>query len=370
MANYSFENINYNDNLYYPRDTVNYLIKGTQASSTNVWTGNLPDGISTYSEGLTIDYYLPYAGNTSEATLNLGDIGAKPVYLGSKNVQVTNEFPQHSVLRLTYIVASTLNSGNGCWKVSAYAYNEDVGTVTSVSGITGLTGTVTTSGSIKANLKSETLLTNAATAATEVSNRVYPIALDKDGYLAVNVPWTDTQQTVKQDGVTGYTATHYAVCETASDVAAKTATVLTGTPTLEEGLRVIVYFKYGNVKNSPTLNLNGLGAKFIQCAGSVITETNHNKLLLHGAVELVYDGTSWQCVGSAIANSAYPGLVHPIKRYSVAATVGSQSSSSTAVSVNNITTEADRYYSVEMDVDGRMFANVPLTLARIVDWTT
>lgn len=42
---------------------------------------------------------------------------------------------------------------------------------------------------IKAKLRSETALTNDSAAATEVSNRVYPVALDKSGYLAVNVPW-------------------------------------------------------------------------------------------------------------------------------------------------------------------------------------
>jgi hypothetical protein len=31
-------------------------------------------------------------------------------------------------------------------------------------------------------------LSNDSAAATEVSGRVYPVALDKSGYLAVNVP--------------------------------------------------------------------------------------------------------------------------------------------------------------------------------------
>lgn len=67
---------------------------------------------------------------------------------------------------------------------------------------TGLTGTyanatvdsVASQGTLtfKTKLKSETKLTNGASAATEVANRVYPVAVDKDGYLAVNVPWTDT----------------------------------------------------------------------------------------------------------------------------------------------------------------------------------
>lgn len=45
---------------------------------------------------------------------------------------------------------------------------------------------------IKPKLRSETALTNDSVSATEVANRVYPVALDKSGYLAVNVPWTNT----------------------------------------------------------------------------------------------------------------------------------------------------------------------------------
>lgn len=75
-------------------------------------------------------------------------------------------------------------------------FTPNEGTVTSVATGTGLTGgTITTSGTIKANLVSETALSNAATAATEVSGRVYPVALDKNGALAVNVPWTDNNTT-------------------------------------------------------------------------------------------------------------------------------------------------------------------------------
>lgn len=67
------------------------------------------------------------------------------------------------------------------------------GTVTSVATDVGLTGgTITSSGTIKANLLSETALTLNAVAGTTTSGRVYPVAVDKSGYLAVNVPWTDT----------------------------------------------------------------------------------------------------------------------------------------------------------------------------------
>lgn len=65
----------------------------------------------------------------------------------------------------------------------------NTGTVTKVSTGAGLVGgDITGSGTIKADLRSETKLTTASAAATETSGRVYPVALDKDGKLAVNVP--------------------------------------------------------------------------------------------------------------------------------------------------------------------------------------
>ena len=33
---------------------------------------------------------------------------------------------------------------------------------------------------------------DSAAATTTTSGRVYPVAVDKSGYLSVNVPWTDT----------------------------------------------------------------------------------------------------------------------------------------------------------------------------------
>ena len=54
---------------------------------------------------------------------------------------------------------------------------------------------------------SETKLTNAATDGTETSGRVYPIRLDKNGKLAVNVPWTNTNTwDANSKDVAGYVA--------------------------------------------------------------------------------------------------------------------------------------------------------------------
>ena len=59
------------------------------------------------------------------------------------------------------------------------------------SGSAGTSGTYT----YKAKLRSETALTLDSATATTTSGRVYPVAVDKSGYLSVNVPWTDTHHT-------------------------------------------------------------------------------------------------------------------------------------------------------------------------------
>lgn len=83
----------------------------------------------------------------------------------------------------------TLTAAAGSLTISS----TNKGTVTSVATGVGLTGgTITSSGTLKAKLRSETALTIDSVAGTTTSGRVYPVAVDKTGYLAVNVPWTDT----------------------------------------------------------------------------------------------------------------------------------------------------------------------------------
>lgn len=98
------------------------LIRGKQTAATNAWTGDLPKGVSAYYDGMTIAYYLPVAGTSSAATLNLGGLGAKPVYNGRGANSTTTHFPASSIIFMTYIVQSGINSGNGAWMVSSHYY--------------------------------------------------------------------------------------------------------------------------------------------------------------------------------------------------------------------------------------------------------
>ena len=107
-------------------------------------------------------------------------------------------------------VSSTSSSDAASSKAVKTAYDlaasktANTGTVTSVAAGIGLAGgTITGSGALKAKLRSETALTINSVAATTTSKRVYPVAVDKAGYLAVNVPWTDTDNNTTYSAGTG-----------------------------------------------------------------------------------------------------------------------------------------------------------------------
>ena len=112
-----------------------------------------------------------------------------------------------------------------------------------------------------------------------------------------------SHQTIKQDGVTGATANRYASCTTGASTVAKTATITTGTFTLEGGARVTVKFTNKNTANSPTLNINSTGAKNIFHNGAQIT-SGANKGMLYGACDFVYDGTQWLLIGNYVDSNS------------------------------------------------------------------
>ena len=71
------------------------------------------------------------------------------------------------------------------------------GTVTSVATGAGLSGgTITSSGTIKLALNSETKLDSA------IGDKVYAVSLDSNGKLCVNVPWTSYSSKTASSGST------------------------------------------------------------------------------------------------------------------------------------------------------------------------
>ena len=97
-------------------DSVEYIV-GTQTAATNLWTGKTRE--ASLKAGKKIAYKLPYAGNSSAATLNLtlsggGTTGAKGIKYNinnGANNNVTTHFGAGSVIELIY--------DGEVWRVSA-----------------------------------------------------------------------------------------------------------------------------------------------------------------------------------------------------------------------------------------------------------
>lgn len=101
---------------------------------------------------------------------------------------------------------------------------------------------------------------------------------------------------VKVDGVLGATITRFCSCTTAQATSAKVVSITSGTFSLESGARLLVNFANTNTASTPTLNVNGTGAKYIYYNGATLSSAT-TKGLLSGLVDLVYDGSKWNIAG-------------------------------------------------------------------------
>lgn len=120
--------------------------------------------------------------------------------------------------------------------------------------------------------------------------------------LPTNVGTADKLTTARCiDGVSfngGGDITHYGVCSTAAGTAAKTVTLANFA--LVTGATVWVKFTAANTHASPTLNVNGTGAKSIRYLNAALPD---GMLQANGIYQFIYDGTYWQLVsgGSSLA---------------------------------------------------------------------
>ena len=121
-----------------------YFVKGTQTGSTNVWTGELK--IPALYDGLTIAYYLPYAGTSSSATLNLtlstgATTGAVNVYY-TGTTRATTHYGAGSTIILTYWSAGSISVGGTATTEARWTrcdYNTNSATVQNIRSTTTTT---------------------------------------------------------------------------------------------------------------------------------------------------------------------------------------------------------------------------------------
>lgn len=165
------------------------------AASTAAKTANIAN--YTLTEGALVTVKFTNGSTASNATLNINNTGAKPLlYKGSA---ITGEIIGAGDI-CTFIY-STANSGSySIINIDALS-GAGAGTVKSVGAEGGIItdqtegAAISTTGSVKLNLKSNTAFSSVAPDPVTTEGRIYPVALDSAGHPAVDVPWTDTTYT-------------------------------------------------------------------------------------------------------------------------------------------------------------------------------
>ena len=189
------------------------------AASTAAKTANIAN--YTLTEGALVTVKFTNANTASNATLNISNTGAKPLlYKGSA---ITGEIIGAGDI-CTFIY-STANSGSySIINIDALS-GAGAGTVKSVGAEGGIItdqtsgAAISTTGSVKLNLKSNTAFSSVAPDPVTTEGRIYPVALDSAGHPAVDVPWTDTTYTQAANSAITVDNTNHTI-----DVAAGTTT--------------------------------------------------------------------------------------------------------------------------------------------------
>lgn len=174
-----------NDNTTYTLDTNGNNVRLKNGAGTVISTITAPYATSAGSAAPTSHTH----GNIQNGgTLQTTDI---TIANGDKII-VTDSSDSAKIARTSISfdgsTATKCLTQKGTWE----SFTNNAGTVTKISTGVGLTGgDVTTTGTIKAKLKSETASTLDSTAMGSTTNRQYAVGVDKSGYLSVNIPWTD-----------------------------------------------------------------------------------------------------------------------------------------------------------------------------------
>ena len=238
--------------------------------------------------GFTIEKSVPSNAAFTDTTYTLADLGGASETEAVKGVTrsgttftatrcdgTTFTFDQQDT-NTTYANAtqnaSGLMSSTDKTKLDGVAAGAtaNTGTVTSVATGAGLTGgTVTTSGTIKAKMLSESPWGKAsAYDSSGNTERLYAVGVDNAGNLAVGVPWTDNNTTYTLDGLGGAKKTEAIKGVTRSGTTF-TATRCDGTT-----------FTFDQQDNNTTYTLDGLGGakkteaiKSVSRSGTTFTAT-------------------------------------------------------------------------------------------------
>lgn len=201
-------------------DTTYTGIQGITVDGTKIKHTNEVTAVS--EQKLLKITYDAYGHITGSSAVTKDDIAGLGVKITDNNttykltIGTTTNGDPNGVNLGTLTSKTAANNGTDLSLVTTgekYAWNaktSNTGTVTSVTGTQGLTGSGTTTATLKANLKSYTPNSNA------IGGKLYGVELDKEGKLAVNVPWTDTN--TKVTSVDNHYKTNGFTAKTTSDL--------------------------------------------------------------------------------------------------------------------------------------------------------
>ena len=164
-----------------------------------------------------------------------------------------------------------------------------------------------------------------------------------------------------EDGTSGQML--YATSSSAATTVNKTATLTSGTLTLEAGATVAVTFTNKNTAASPTLNVSSTGAKTIRAAGADLAATSAYNWTDGATVIFVYDGTYWQMDGTASlrkADDASKVATNYITDVTGGVSVAGNSATADVQITDKVRVQADSTHFTDVESDGmKVYAGNP-----------
>ena len=274
-----------------------------------------------------------------DVTFTIPDVSG--VTITARVSNLSNEYPTYTVLSAIGIEnptfsGSTINSNGEYWGEIAMKTPADEAGVTDTTKIWPNGRVVnlfvrsldslsqwTTVSSYTVNYGSgrvsKTLVTSEAVdkkmnkVSTPVAGRIATV--DSYGNV-VNGSFTEDEL------VTNARKSYYGYCETTGNNSAKTVNTTLTFDSMYTGLVVYIKFRYANITQNPTLNVNGKGAHNIYRYGTTsdftTTSTGYQTLSWrpNEVVGFVYDGSAWMMLKPAEASINNQGVVKLSNTYS------------------------------------------------------
>lgn len=278
-------------------------INGSASSSSNY---TLPAGSYLIFYNGTNYYFRTDGKLTTSITGDAATVNGKTVAV---NVPSDAKFTD-----TTYESKAAASGGTAvslCTTGEKYTWNSktsNTGTVTKVSTGAGLTGgDVTTTGTIKCDLKSETKSTLEATSMGSTANKQYAVGLDKNGDLSVNIPWTDNNTTYSFTGGTNkFTYTPSGGSATDVTITPSISNNITGSGTRTSGY-IAKFSGQNTITNGP--QLGSATTTYLRNDG---TWVNPQNVYVGSSAPTATNYQVWVDTTGTVNSSALVNLVYPV----------------------------------------------------------